>query len=146
MIKDVYNWLMVAGVPQKGTPQQFELFHNLVLEELEETTNAFRDKSKEDMIDGFVDLMWVILNGSYMMGITLDDLQNKIDRVSYSNWTKFCTIENNAVETVEAYKNGTHPSKLGQPVEAYYEKVGDFYIIKRVSDNKVLKSLDFVEP
>ena len=40
MISDVYNWLTVAGVSQKGTPEQFQLFVDLVQEELNECIDA----------------------------------------------------------------------------------------------------------
>lgn len=142
MISDVYNWLTVAGVSQEGTPEQFQLFVDLVQEELNECIDA---QNKEELIDGFVDLLWMVLNGSYMMGVSLEELQLKINRVSWSNWTKFCTTEQEAIDTVQAYKTGKHPSKPNQVIECYYEKVGDFYVIKRM-DNKILKALSFQEP
>ena len=77
MISDVYNWLTVAGVSQEGTPEQFQLFVDLVQEELNECIDA---QNKEKLIDGFVDLLWMVLNGSYMMGVSLEELQLKINK------------------------------------------------------------------
>jgi hypothetical protein len=41
---------------------------------------------------------------------------------------------------------GTHPNKQGVFIETRIEKINDSYIIKRIKDNKVLKSISFKEP
>lgn len=145
MIEDIYNWLTVAGVPQVGTPQQFNLWKDLMLEELEEMTQAFELMDREEMLDAYIDLLWVNTNLPFMFGFTLEEIQNKIDRVSYSNWSKFCTTEEEADNTINAYRTGTHPSKPNEIIECYWEKVGAYYIIKR-KDGKVLKGLSYQQP
>ena len=162
-LEEIYNWLDVAGVPTLGTPQQFNLFQDLVLEELEETKVAFieynmtrddshnvikgiNDIAREEMLDGFVDLTWMVMNGAFMMGFSIEELNQKFADVLKSNLSKFCDNEDDAILSVELYKTGKHPTKIGQEIDAYYEKVGDWYIIKRSSDNKVLKSHKFIEP
>ena len=51
-----------------------------------------------------------------------------------------------AIKTVTAYMDGTHPNKQGVFIETRIEEINDSYIIKRIKDNKVLKSISFKEP
>ena len=69
----------------------------------------------------------------------------KFKQVLKSNYSKFTTDENIAIQSVEAYKNGTHPTKLGQNIDSYYKKVGDYYVIFK-SNHKILKSINYKEP
>lgn len=146
MIEDIYNWLQVAGVPKNADLDQFLLWQELMLEEIGEMADAFRTGNIEEMKDAYADILVVATNWPYMAGITPYELNEKIERVSYSNWSKFCTTEEEAQESVHLYSIGKHPSKLGAIIEAYYQKVGDYYIIKRSSDSKILKSLNFQNP
>lgn len=145
-IKDVYSWLNVGGVPQVGTPQQFNLWKELMLEEIQEMEDAFNNNDLEEIKDAYVDLLWVNTNLPYMLSIPVEELEQKIQDVSKSNWSKFCDNEEDAIISVNLYRAGGHPTKIGQQIEAYYEKVGDWYIIKRTSDDKILKSHKFREP
>lgn len=140
MIKDIYNWLEVAGVSQEGTPQQFDLWKRLMEEELDEMDQAFKDKNKDEMLDAFVDLIVVNTNMPFMMGYSLEDIQDRVNRVLKSNWSKYCDNEEDALVSVNLYREGNHPTKPGEKIKAYYEKVGEWYIIKRLPDNKILKS------
>lgn len=146
MVEDIYKWLATAGVPRYGTPEQHELCVSLIEEELDELKTAYNQKDDEGMKDAVVDLLWVVLNHPFMFDISLSELQDKIDRVSYSNWSKFCVTEAEAKKSVELYAAGEHPAKPGAKIDAYYEKSGEYWIVKRTSDNKILKSLEFQEP
>lgn len=146
MIEDIYKWLETAGVPRYGTEDLHDLCISLIREELDELIDAYRNKNEEGIKDAIVDLLWVTLNYPYMFDISLAELQEKIDRVSYSNWTKFCVTEAEAKKSVELYAKGEHPTKPGAKIDAYYEQFGNYWIVKRLSDNKILKSLEFQEP
>jgi len=145
-IKDVYNWLNVAGVPQLGTPQQFNLWKELMLEEIQEMEDAFNNNDLEEIKDAFADLMVVNTNLPYMLSIPVEELEQKIQDVSKSNWSKFCDNEDDAMQSIRMYKAGTHPTKLGESIEAYYEIVDNMYVIKRTSDSKILKSHLYKNP
>jgi len=146
MIEDIYKWLETAGVPQLGSEEQHDLCVSLIQEELNELIDAHKNKDREGVKDAIVDLLWVVLNYPYMFDISLPELQEKIDRVSYSNWTKFCVTEAEAKRSVELYAKGKHPAKPGAKIDAYYHKSGKYWIVKRMSDSKILKSLEFQEP
>lgn len=163
MIEDIYNWLTVAGVPPLGSIEQFNLWKKLMLEEIQEMEDAFNnyvgtkdtdnnfvkalhEKSIEEIKDAYADLIVVNTNLPFMLGIPVEQLEQKIQDVSKSNWSKFCLTEDIADKTVIAYKNGKHWTKPNEIIDCYWEKVGDLYIIKRTSDNKILKALSYFEP
>ena len=146
MIRDIYNWLNTAGVSQEGTPAQFKLWLKLMLEEAQEMKKGYLENDREEMLDAYVDLLWVNTNLPFMFGFTLEEVQSKLNDVSKSNWSKFDTNEVDAHISVNLYKEGKHPTKRGESIEAYYEKVDDLYVIKRTSDSKILKSHKFREP
>lgn len=146
MIEDIYKWLETAGVPQLKSEEQHNLCVSLIQEELDELIEAHKNKDPEGVKDAIVDLLWVTLNYPYMFDIPLVELQEKIDRVSYSNWTKFCATEAEAKKSVELYAKGEHPAKPGAKIDAYFHKSGEYWVVKRMSDSKILKSLEFIEP
>lgn len=92
--------------------------------------------SQED--NSFSRVIEVLYNLSKQLNVDLHDL---IQEIYNSNMSKLCKDEQTAQETVEEYK------KKG--VETYYKVCttdSSKYIIYRSEDNKVLKSVDFVEP
>lgn len=141
--KDVYLWLKTGGcVPDKS---KVKLAVSLIEEELQELKEAVKKDSPADILDALEDLGWVCANVAYFYGLTLEDLKVTEENVSCSNWSKYCLNELEAVHTVEAYLNGTHPDKVGQKIDCYYEKVDEFWIVKR-QDGKLMKSIRWVSP
>ena len=62
-------------------------------------------------------------------------LEEAFNRVHESNMSKFCKTELEAGETVYHYKL--------KGIYTYYKKVDDLYVVLRVEDNKVLKSINY---
>lgn len=174
--KRISDWLTLAGVESPSEPQfpendKFQLALGLVLEELTEAAEAgsdeqliefaktMRDKADDlmgadrgrtegdlnELRDACADMRVVMGNLIHFAGIK-DKFNEDLNEVMDSNFSKFCSTEEQAQESVEAYAKGTHPNKMGDVIECYHEKVGDYWIIKRKKDNKVLKSVGFVEP
>jgi predicted HAD superfamily Cof-like phosphohydrolase len=107
-----------------------------------------RNRTEGDLIelrDACADLRVVMGNLIHFAGIQ-DQFEKDFNEVMDSNFSKFCETEEEADKSVEAYASGTHPNKMGDVIECYHEKVGEYWIIKRKSDNKVLKSIGFREP
>ena len=138
-IQKILDWCKLAGIPQNGDDTQFNLWINLMKEELEETTAATEDNNPEGILDGLADLIWVTCNWAHMNNL---DLVSMLKKVEESNYSKFCTSLDEAVQTVEAYENGTHWDKLDVKVKCYFDIVGDYYIVKR-KDGKILKSINY---
>lgn len=111
-------------------------------------TNS-KDKREEgdldELRDACADMRVVMGNLIHFAGIK-EKFNEDFAEVMNSNFSKFCTTEQEADASVEAYAKGTHPNKMGDVIECYHEKVGDYWIVKRKKDNKVLKSIGFVEP
>lgn len=139
-IKNILEWLKIAGVKQEGSTEQFQLWVNLMDEELEETMHAFYDNDKAEQVDGLADLIWVTCNWAHMNNLPLLETLEKVEK---SNYSKFDKTEEDAQATIEAYQTGTHWDKPDVKINCYADKVGDLYVIKRSSDNKILKSLKY---
>ncbi len=159
--------------PQFPENDKFQLALGLILEELTEAAESgsdeqlieFAKKLRDTALDTFAkaydrgrtegdldelrdacsDMRVVMGNLIHFAGIQ-DKFNEDFNEVMDSNFSKFCSTEEQANESVKAYANGTHPNKMGDVIECYYEKVGEYWIIKRKKDNKVLKSVGFVEP
>jgi hypothetical protein len=177
-INTTYEWLEIAG---KGVyPKDSSLLNLapiLVLEELTETVEAIGSdatdgyiKALKDSIvrleskvhphkpdmrslrDGIADLYVTVTNIAYGSGIAVWGIERDYDRVMDSNFTKFCYTEEEAEATVQAYRNGTHPNKLGECIETQW-KLSDepdaegrgVYIITSLA-GKILKSINYEEP
>ena len=138
-IEKILDWCKLAGISQNGDDTQFNLWKGLMLEELNETEESFISNNKEEQLDGLADLIWVTCNWAHMNNL---DLLSMLKKVEESNYSKFCTSLDEAVQTVEAYENGTHWDKLDVKLKCYFDIVGDYYIVKR-HDGKILKSINY---
>lgn len=159
--------------PKFPDSKNFKLALNLILEELFEAAESGPDNDALEFIDDVIantkkllskikerkirkegdlielrdacaDLRVVMGNLIHFAGIN-EKYEEDFSAVMKSNFTKFCTSEQQAIETVEAYANGTHPNKQGEKIDSYYEKIGDYWVIKKKEGNKILKSIGFVE-
>ncbi len=113
---------------------------DLVQEELNEFKEAFENKNHIKMIDAIGDLRVVLMQLCISCGLTPDAL-NLIDfEVSTSNSSKMFRDIDKALDASNEYK--------AQGVETHIEEpIKGCYVLKRSSDNKVLKNKeDFFEP
>lgn len=125
---------------QMPTKEFFYLWYNLMLEELEETKQAFEDENLPEVVDGTVDIEVVHSNLPHIMGLFKTGVYQKaFDEVSKSNFSKYCKTEEEAIESVKDYAE----RKDDKQCEAYYKRVGNYYVIFRKSDNKILKSINY---
>ncbi len=141
-LKKILKWLKLSGVKSDNKPslpskQQFDLWYRLMQEELEETKKAFEAGNLIEFIDGVVDLQWVHANIIAMASLE-KDYDAFFEAVEKSNYSKFCKSKQEAIEAVENYKK--------KSIDTYYEKTGKYFIVKRSSDNKILKSPRWIPP
>jgi hypothetical protein len=161
MLNRVYEWLSRAKPLSNQEPhlpdnKTFKLILSLILEELIElaqsggddilkefqqmlldrgSSNLSANRSLIDYIDAITDLKVVIANGDYYAGLT-KCADEAFNLVMDSNDTKFCYTLEDAKKSVEKYKGS-----------AFYS-IDDtgVYIIKRLSDDKILKGINYKEP
>lgn len=100
------------------------------------------EQSLNELRDACADMRVVLGNLIHFSGLN-EQYGKDFNDVMNSNFSKFCTSEKEADDTVVAYARGEHPNKMGVKIQCYMQKVGDYWIVKRTSDNKVLKSINF---
>lgn len=121
--------------PEIPSEDRCKLRVSLLQEELNELQQAINDKDIVEIADALCDLQYV-LSGAILefgLGDKFNDLFNEVQR---SNMSKACDSVQEAIETISHYKkkDGT---------ESMYKKVGDKWVVYRLSDNKVLKSVNY---
>lgn len=143
-ISDVQKWLTVGGF-KFGDESKVPLSISLVEEEILELKEGISKGDKKECLDAIGDIFVTLHNVSQSLGYTPELITQYQEAISKSNWSKYCSDQKEAEDTVEAYRSGTHPSKMGTRIDSYYEKVGNYYVIYR-HDGKILKSINFREP
>jgi len=126
-------------VPTIPSEKEWMFVYNFILEELEEYKHACETGNIVEVLDALCDITYVSLgNGAMLHGI-----KNKIlpayQEVQVSNMSKACKTEEEAIETVKI-------RSIEQGADCHYEKVGDYWIVYRTRDRKVLKSISYFRP
>ena len=121
--------------PQIPSEERCQLRVSLLQEELDELSDAIKNKDIVEIADALCDLQYV-LSGAILefgLGEKFDDLFNEVQR---SNMSKACDSIQESIETISHYKkkDGT---------ECSYKQKGDKWIVYRTSDDKVLKSINY---
>lgn len=137
----VERWSEVFSLPIESKPvllpeRENDLAIKLIDEELAEVKKALYEENLTEMVDGFGDLLWVVIRAMQSAGV---DVDKTISAIYESNMSKLATSKEEAEQSVAKYAE--------QGVEAGYTRVGKkYYKIFRKSDNKVLKSVNFAVP
>lgn len=124
------------NIPSRG---EWEFVYNFILEELEEYKEACESGDIVGVLDALCDITYVSLGN----GVMLHGLRRKIlpayAEVQASNMSKSCTTEEEARQTVEL-----RSQEQGEP--CHYEEKGDYYVVYRTRDRKVMKSINYFKP
>ncbi|MFC0182372.1 Phosphoribosyl-ATP pyrophosphohydrolase [Pseudarcicella hirudinis] len=125
----------ILSSPQIPSEDRCKLRVSLIAEELKELQEAIDNKDLTEIADALCDIQYV-LSGAVLefgLGDKFVDLFNEVQR---SNMSKACSTYDEAEATVQHYlsKDGT---------EAEIVQDGDKYLVYRISDNKVLKSVKY---
>jgi len=151
MIRNILNWLHTAKPQWKKntikdlTDDEKMLLVDIIQEEVDELESALQADDRAEVLDAVGDIYWTSTNSLAACGFTKEEIDDHMERISRSNWSKFCGTELCAKNTVKAYEDGTHPSKPGKKINTYYERIGDVFVIFR-EDGKIMKSIHFNEP
>lgn len=145
----IKSWRSCFSLPNRRTPQvadldEADLAYRLIAEEADELRCALYPEGNEfeyepnlaEIADAIGDLYFVVTQAAMIHGL---DPEMLIDRVYKSNMSKLCHTEDEAQDSIDAYRD--------KGIDAYYNYLSDGkYIIKRTSDDKVLKGVGFFEP
>jgi len=143
-ISEVEEFNAVMGKPNNYNPvipdeKEWMFVYNFILEELEEYKHACETGNIVEVLDALCDITYVSLGN----GAMLHGLKNKVwlayQEVQASNLSKACSSEEEAQDTVRV-------RSAEQKAECHYEKVGDYYIVYRTHDRKVMKNINYFRP
>ncbi len=121
--------------PQIPDERRSKLRVALLAEELKELEQAIEKKDIVEVADAFCDLQYVLSGAILEFGLA-SRFNQLFEEVQRSNMSKACKTEQEALQTVEYYrqKDGT---------ESYYVKEGEVWLVFRKADNKTLKSINY---
>lgn len=108
---------------------------SLLSEELDELKTAIENKDLVQVADALCDIQYVLSGAVLEFGLG-SKFRELFDEVQRSNMSKACQSEEDAIKTVEYYKNRDN-------TECYYEKIDGYYLVYRKSDNKTMKSVNY---
>jgi predicted HAD superfamily Cof-like phosphohydrolase len=143
-VSEVEEFNAIMGKPNNYNPvipdeKEWMFVYNFILEELEEYKHACETGNIVEVLDALCDITYVSLGN----GAMLHGLKNKVwpayQEVQASNLSKACSSEEEAQDTVRVRSEE-------QKAECHYEKVGEYYIVYRTRDKKVMKNINYFRP
>lgn len=129
---DVYSNDKPSIIPD----EQWKLRISLLAEELKELEEGCEKKDMVEIADALTDLQYV-LDGAYL-AFGMQNIKDELfDHIHESNMSKLCDTPEIAQATKDKY--------LAEGVVTYikFDENSGKYMVKRDSDNKVLKSIDY---
>ena len=126
-------------VPNIPNEKEWMFVYNFILEELEEYKEACETGNIIEVLDALCDITYVATGNGVMLHGLKDKFQDAYAEVQASNMSKACKTEEEAIETVKV-----RAEQQGEP--CHYEKVGDYWIVYRSRDMKVMKSINYFKP
>lgn len=143
-IDEVEEFNAVMGKPNNYEPtiperKEWEFVYNFILEELEEYREACEAGDIVEVLDALCDITYVATGNGTMLHGLKDKIWPAYQEVQASNLSKACQTEEDAKATVIQ-----RSSEQGE--ECHYEKVGDYYVVYRTRDRKVMKNVRYFRP
>jgi len=143
-ISEVEEFNTLMGKPNMYSPnipeeKEWMFVYNFILEELEEYKHACETGDIVEVLDALCDITYVSLGNGAMLHGLKDKVWPAYQEVQASNLSKACTSEEEAQDTVRV-------RSLEQKEACHYEKVGEYYIVYRSSDKKVMKNINYFRP
>ena len=143
-IDEVEEFNAVMGKPNAYEPniperKEWEFVYNFILEELEEYKEACEKGDIVEVLDALCDITYVATGNGTMLHGLKDKIWPAYQEVQASNLSKACRTEDEAKATVIQ-----RSSEQGE--ECHYEKVGDYFVVYRSRDRKVMKNVNYFKP
>ena len=143
-VDEVEEFNTVMGKPNNYSPtipskDEWMFVYNFILEELEEYREACERGDIIEVLDALCDIAYVSLGNGTMLHGLKDKIWPAYQEVQASNMSKACKTEEDAKATVIQ-----RSSEQGE--ECHYEKVGEYYIVYRSRDRKVMKNVKYFRP
>ena len=122
-------------------PKLTKLRFDLIKEEVDELSDAIKDKDFPEVVDALGDILYVVYGAGASFGVDMDEV---LDKIHKSNMSKLCDTEEIAIKTIERYQELylNNKSEYDSPVYRKDEKINK-YIVYNKSTGKILKSIDY---
>lgn len=133
--QDSFAFNVYADKATKFESQDIKRQIDLISEELKETIEGFESNSAVEVLDGTIDILVVTLGLLQKLQYAGVDIAGALSAVASNNLSKFPEDEEIATLTVASY------ARKGE--EVYVTKFGTKNVIKRLSDDKVMKPINF---
>ncbi len=136
-VADFHTTFKHPVVEQPGIPgeDRCKLRVSLIQEELDELSQAIKDKDIVEVADALCDIQYVLSGAVLEFGLG-DKFVELFNEVQRSNMSKACKSEEEAIATLDHYK-----AKDG--TEGYYREENGKWLVFRSGDNKTLKSINY---
>ena len=143
-VSEVETFNATMGKPNNYTPnipdeKEWMFVYNFILEELEEYKEACQQGDIIGVLDALCDITYVSLGNGAMLHGLKDKVQEAYAEVQASNMSKACKTEEEANLTVRVREQE-------QGTACHYEKQGDYWVVYRSHDRKVMKSINYFKP
>jgi predicted HAD superfamily Cof-like phosphohydrolase len=127
--------LPIEQLPIIPSEKRCELRVSLLAEELDELRDAIEEGDLVEVADALADLQYVLSGAILEFGLA-NKFKSIFDEVQRSNMSKACMSMEEAIKTQAYYKENKHTESTIE------EKEGEF-LVYRVGDRKVLKSINY---
>jgi predicted HAD superfamily Cof-like phosphohydrolase len=143
-IDEVELFNATMGKPNNYEPtiperKEWMFIHDFILEELEEYREACEGGDIVEILDALCDIAYVSFGNGAMLHGLKDKVWPAYQEVQASNMSKACQTEEEALQTVIK-------RSVEQGEACHHEKVGDYYIVYRTRDKKVMKNINYFKP
>ena len=143
-VSEVEEFNAAMGKPNNYEPtipskDEWMFVYNFILEELEEYKDACETGNIVEVLDALCDITYVSLGNGAMLHGLKDKILPAYAEVQASNMSKACKTEEEANFTVRLREQE-------QGERCHYEKQGDYYVVYRSRDRKVMKSINYFRP
>jgi len=144
-VSEVEEFNATMGKPNNYEPiipentKEWMFVYNFILEELEEYKEACETGNIVEVLDALCDIAYVSIGNGAMLHGLKDKLWLAYQEVQASNMSKACVNEEEAQATVKL-----RSKEQNEP--CHYEKVGEYYIVYRSRDRKVMKNINYFRP
>ncbi len=131
---------------------------NLINEEVQELKDAITESNFREVVDALCDILYVTYGFGHVLGVDLNKYFNEIHQ---SNMSKMCKSEQEAIDTIEWYKNQSltiHNRILGEVLNPNYYKSPTYekiinpltnevlYKVYDLVTSKILKNINYFKP
>jgi predicted HAD superfamily Cof-like phosphohydrolase len=143
-VSEVETFNATMGKPNNYEPtipatKEWLFVYNFILEELEEYKHACETGDIVEVLDALCDITYVSLGNGAMLHGLKDKILPAYAEVQASNMSKACKTEEEAKLTVNVREQE-------QGEQCHYEKQGDYWIVYRTRDRKVMKNINYFRP